>query len=305
MISIGCDIGKNDLVVFLDGKHYKFKNEKDGIEKFISQCRNREISRIVLEPTGGYERNLLKELHFHGFPVSLVNPRYVRRFAESDKDLAKTDKIDAKVLSEYGEVKKPKLYEPKEDYRFELEDLVSRRDNLVCMQKEEKQRLEKELSKLILESIKNHLKYLESEIKMMESEISKLVEENAKEIDKVLQSEKGIGPQTSSILMGLLPELGRIDNRQIAKLVGLAPMARDSGTISGKRSVRGGRFRVRMALYIASISAIKGNHKVKDFYNRLKKQGKSPRSAILAVARKLIVILNSKMRLFYEGKEYF
>jgi transposase len=305
MITVGCDVGKNDLVVFLDGKHYKFKNEKVGIEKFILQCKNREVSRIVLEPTGGYERKLLKELHSHGFPISLVNPRYVRRFAESDKDLAKTDRIDAKVLSEYGEVKKPKLYEPKDDYRFELEDFIARRDNLVCMRKEEKQRLEKESCSLISESIKNHMKYLGSEIESIESKISNLVEENAKEIDKVLQSEKGIGPQTSAILIGLLPELGRIDNRKIAKLVGAAPMARDSGAMSGKRSVRGGRSRVRMAIYIASVSAIKGNQKVKDFYDRLRKQGKPPKSAILAVARKLIVILNSKMRLFYEGKEYF
>jgi len=305
MISVGCDIGKSDLVVFLGGKHYKFKNEKEGIGKFIEECKKHEIFRIVLEPTGGYERKLLEELHFHGFPVSIVNPRYIRRFAESDKDLAKTDKIDAKVLSEYGEVKKPKLYEPKEAYRSALERLTNRRDNLVSMQKEEKQRLRKEPCKLILESIKNHLQYLETEIRVIESRMSRLIKENAKEINKILQSEKGIGFQTSSILIGSLAELGYIDNRQIAKLVGAAPMARDSGTRSGKRSVRGGRHRVRSALYMASVSAVRSNLKVKDFYNRLKKQGKPKKLALLAVARKLIVILNSKMRLFYEGKDYF
>jgi transposase len=270
MITVGCDIGKSDLVVFLKGKHSKFKNNSDGIEKFIFQCKQHEISRIILEPTGGYERNLLKELHFHGLPVSVVNPRYVRRFAESDKDLAKTDKIDAKVLSEYGEVRKLKLYEPKDAYRFDLEELTNRRDNLVCMQKEEKQRLEKESCNLISESINDHIKYLEEKKEVIESEIAKLIEENAKEIAAILQSEKGIGLQTAAIFIGLLPELGCIDNRQIAKLVGVAPMANDSGLKLGRRSVRGGRFRVRMALYMASISAIRSNPKNKGFLQTLK-----------------------------------
>jgi transposase len=302
MISVGCDIGKTDLVIFLEGKHYKFKNEKKDIRKFIKECKKHEISRIILEPTGGYERKLLEELHYCGLPVSVVNPRYVRRFAESGRDLAKTDKIDAMVLAEYGEVKKPRLYKPKEGYCFTLEEFITRRDNLVCMQKEEKQRLEKEPGKVISESIKKHLKYLETEIEVIESEISMLVEEKAKEMDKVLQSEKGIGSQTSAILISLLPELGRIDNRQIAKLVGMAPMAKDSGSILGKRSVRGGRSRVRSAIYMASISALKNNPKVKGFYERLKKKGNPSKVAILAVMRKLIVILNSKMRLFYEGR---
>jgi len=305
MITVGCDIGKKSFDVFLGGKHYKFENEKSGIEKFISECKSHEISRIVLEPTGGYERNLLKKLIFYKFPVSVVNPFYVRNFARSKQDLAKTDKIDAKILSEYGEKMDPKLYEQKESYRFDLEELTNRRDNLVCMQKEENQRLENEPSKIIARSIDQHLKYLQKSIEDIELKIEKLVKENAKDIDEVLQSEKGIGDQTSAILIGLLPELGRIDNRQIAKLVGLAPMANDSGSRFGSRSIRGGRERVRSALYMAAISAIRSNQKVKDFYKRLRAQGKLPKIAIVAVMRKLIVILNSKMRLFYDGKAYF
>jgi transposase len=199
------------------------------------RCKKREISRIVVEPTGGYERNLLKELIFHKLPASVVNPFYVRNFARSKQDLAKTDKIDARILSEYGEKIESKLYEQKESYRFDLEELTSRRDNLVCMQKEENQRLEKAPSKIIARSIDQHIKYLEKSIGCVERQIEKLIKESAKDIDEVLQSEKGIGAQTSAILIGSLPELGRIDNRQIAKLVGLAPMARDSGSKSGKR----------------------------------------------------------------------
>jgi len=149
------------------------------------------------------------------------------------------------------------------------------------------------------------LKYLEKSIKGIEVNIEKLVKENAKDIDEILQSEKGVGAQTSAILIGLLPELGRLDNRQIAKLVGLAPMAHDSGSKSGKRFIRGGRDRVRNALYMASISALRSNPKVKDFYKRLRADGKLKKVAITAVMRKLIVILNSKMRLFYEGASYF
>jgi transposase len=305
MITIGCDIGKRNFDVFLGGKHHRFENKKKGIERFIKECRKHEVSRIVLEPTGGYERNLLKELSFCKIPVSVVNPIYVRNFAKSKRDLAKTDKIDAKMLSEYGEKMDSKLYESKEAYRFDLGELTSRRDNLVCIQKEEKQRLEKEPSKIIAKSIEQHLKYLEKSIENIESEIKKMVEKNAKDIDEVLQSEKGIGVQTSSILIGSLPELGHLDNRQIAKLAGLAPMAHDSGSKSGKRSIRGGRERVRMALYMASISALRSNPKVKDFYKRLRAHGKLPKVAIVAVMRKLLVILNSKMRLFYEGKNYF
>jgi len=200
---------------------------------------------------------------------------------------------------------KAKLYDPKEAYRFDLEELMNRRDNLVCIQKEEKQRLEKDACNLISDSIRDHIKYLDEKIKAIESEISRLVEENGKDIDEVLQSEKGIGDLTSAILISLLPELGRIDNRKIAKLVGIAPMAKDSGSKFGERSIRGGRMRVRMALYIASINAIRSNTKVKDFYKRLRDQGKPPKVAIVAVMRKLIVILNSEMRLFYKEKDYF
>ena len=305
MVTVGCDIGKKSFDVFLGGKHFKFENEKNGIDKFILKCKSHEISRVVLEPTGGYERNLLKNLIFQGFPVSVVNPIYVRNFARSKKDLAKTDKIDAKILSEYGEKMDPKLYESKESYRFDLEELTNRRDNLVCIQKEENQRLEKEPSKIIVRSINDHLKYLEKSIKSIEVQIEALVKESAKDIDEVLQSEKGVGAQTSAILIGLLPELGRLDNRQIAKLAGLAPMANDSGSKFGNRSIRGGRERVRNAIYMASISALRSNLKVKDFYKRLRAQGKPTKVAIVAVMRKLIVILNSKMRLFYEGKQHF
>jgi transposase len=159
MINIGCDIGKSHFDVFWGGKFYKFKNEKDGIRAFIEKCRKAEISRIILESTGGYERNLLRELEAKKLPVSVVNPYYVRNFAKSKKDLAKTDKIDAQVLAEYGEKMEPRIHEPKEAYRLELEGLTEHRDCLVEMMREEKQRLEKNPDKIVERSLNQHLKY--------------------------------------------------------------------------------------------------------------------------------------------------
>ena len=149
------------------------------------------------------------------------------------------------------------------------------------------------------------LKYLEKTLENIETEIKNNVEKNVSKESEILRSEKGIGEKTVAILLSQLPELGKIDNRKIAKLVGVAPMAHDSGVKTGKRFIRGGRKRVRNALFMASLSAIKSNPKVKDFYQRLRSDGKPGKTAIVAVMRKLLIILNAKMRLFYEQKTTF
>lgn len=275
----------------------KFENNREDIGKFISLCSIKGEVRVVLEPTGGYERHLLRELFGSGISVSIVNPYYVRNFAKSKKDLAKTDKIDARVLADYGEKMNPKIHKRKDEYRFELEDLNGRRDNLIDAMKEEKLRLEKNPEHAICESISKHMDFLETEIKLMEGKISELIASNASKEAEVLMSEKGIDQQTAAILIGSLPELGVLDNRKITKLVGLAPMTRESGKMSSERHIRGGRSRVRRALFMASISAIRSNSKVKDFYKRLRNNGKNAFVALTAVAHKLLVILNSKMTL--------
>jgi transposase len=300
--NVGIDIGKEELDVFFNNKSYKFKNNKEGIEKIVKKCIG---NKVILESSGGYEKKLLKELVMNNIVVSVVNPMYVRNFAKSSKDLAKTDKIDAKMLSEYGEKMDPNPYNPKEIYRFEIEELTNRRYQIVNNIVAEKNRLDKDPGKFAAKSIKEHIEFLEKEQIRIEGAISESLKGEALEEDKILQSEKGIGDQTSALLIGSLPELGRVDNRQIAKLVGLAPMAHDSGKMKGKRKIRGGRDRVRSALYMAAISAIKSNLKVRDFYRRLKAKNKLFFVAITAVMRKLLVILNSKMRLYYEGKEVY
>jgi transposase len=190
----------------------------------------------------------------------------------------------------------PRIYEQKAAFRVDLEALVSHRDTLVEMRKEEGARLSKNPLQLVSDSIKANVEHFNKQIEVVEKAIEDLIAENAPE-----ELEKGIGPQTSAVLIGYLPELGRLDNRQIVKLAGLAPMACDSGKKSEKRSIRGGRQRIRNALFTAA----KGNKKVKDFYNRLIAKGKLAKVALTAAARKLLMILNSKMRLFREGKERF
>jgi transposase len=250
---------------------------------------------------------LVRELAQKSIPTSIVNPFYARSFAKSRQDLAKTDKIDCKVLAEYGEKMEPRISVPKTTAYLDLEELTHRRDNLVEMLKEEKQRFEKDPSDEIKTSISRVVSFLEGEKAEVEAKLRECIaaNEQVKEISDILQSEKGVGEQTAAILIGNLPELLRLDNRQIAKLCGLAPMTHDSGQMRGYRSIRGGRARVRQALYMASVSAIRSHPVLQEFYQRLRNEGKPGKVAMVAVARKLLIILNAKMRHFYNEEEIY
>ena len=199
----------------------------------------------------------------------------------------------------------PRIQERKEDYRFDLEELTERRDVLVETVKEEKTRLEKEPQELIVQSIETHLAFLKEEIKKIEAEIREILDKKAGKIKEVLISKKGIGEQTAAILVASLPELGKLENRQITKLVGLAPMAHDSGKMRSGRHIRGGRTRVKNALFMASISAVRSNTKVSEFYKNLRNKGKPAHLALVAVAHKLLIILNAKMRAFLNNTNFF
>ena len=305
MINIGCDIGKSNLDVYFKGKLKRYRNDKAGISEFLKDCLVNDESRVILEPSGGYEKDLLMKLHELKIAVSVVNPYYVRNFARSYRDLAKTDRIDAKMLSEYGEKMNPRNQERKAEYCFELEALTERRAILVETMKEEKSRLEKEPKELIVQSIETHLAFLKEETKKIEAKIREILDQKAGKMKEVLISEKGIGEQTAAILIASLPELGKLENRQITKLVGLAPMACESGKMRSVRHIRGGRMRVRNALFMASISAIRSNPKVSDFYKNLRANGKPALVALIAVAHKLLIILNAKMRAFLNNKNSF
>ena len=206
MINVGCDIGKSNLDVYFNGKLRRYPNNNKGIIEMVKNCLAAD-SRVILEPSGGYERALLARLHEQEIPVVVVNPYYVRNFARSYRDLAKTDRIDAKMLSEYGEKMNPRNQEKKAEYCFELESLTERRSVLVESVKEEKLRLEKNTDKRTVQSIESHIKFLQLE--KIESEIRKTMDGKANDIKEILQSEKGIGEQTAAILIASLPELGK------------------------------------------------------------------------------------------------
>ena len=197
MLNIGCDIGKHNLDVYIGGKHKKFSNTIEGIDNFVEICAQHTETRVILEPSGGYEKKLVNKLFENNIQVSVVNPYYVRNFAKSYRDLAKTDKIDAKMLSEYGEKMDPRIQERKEAYRIDLEELTERRNTLVEVVREEKQRLEKEPKKLIIQSIEAHVEFLKQEIRNSCNYKQKKINE----INKLLTSEKGIGEQTAAILI--------------------------------------------------------------------------------------------------------
>ena len=257
---------------------------------------------IVIEPTGGYEHTLQAMLLEQGLSLAKVNARQVREFARAKGRLAKTDTIDAAVLADYGQVMTPRtLVGPSPEQRA-LAQVVKRRRQVVELATIEKNRLEKATDDLAIESIQRLLRILKEEIQEMDARMAKLMKShrslsNAHDVVKPI---KGIGPLTLATLLAELPELGRIGNRQISSLVGVAPHNVDSGMRRGTRHIHGGRVRIRCALYMAVLSAIQHDPGMKRFYQHLVDHGKKPKKvALVAVMRKILVRLNAKMREYY------
>jgi transposase len=236
-----------------------------------------------------------------GLPVVVVNPRQVRDFAKSTGQLAKTDRIDAAILALFGERVQPPLRELPDEATRDLEEVVTRRRQLLEMLGAERNRLAQALgrgSRPVKKSLKNHIKYLERELAITDTELSDLVRRSPlwRERDDVLQSVPGIGPVVSRTLIAELPELGRLPRRAMAKLVGIAPLNRDSGTWRGRRTVHGGRSSVRAVLYMAALVATRRNTVIRAFYQRLVSAGKPKKLALVACMRKLLTILNHMVR---------
>ena len=237
----------------------------------------------------------------NGISLAKVNARQVREFARAKGQLAKTDAIDASVLAEYGQVMNPRTMVITSREQQELAELVKRRRQLVEITIIEKTRLEKTTHDLAKQSIQRMLLVLKEEILEMDTRIAKLIEahDSLSDSQDVVREVKGIGPLTFAILLAELPELGRIGNKQISSLIGVAPHNVDSGTMRGRRRIRGGRIRVRCVLYMAVLSAIQHDPDMKSFYQHLVQKGKKPKVAIVAVMRKMIVKINAKMREHY------
>jgi transposase len=254
--------------------------------------------RVVLESTGGLEIPVAVCLETAGFEVAIIKPERARYFAKASGQLAKTDAIDARVLAEFAQAVKLTIRPlPPEELRH-FRDLLDRRGQLVEMRTMETNRLGTTTLDHARRSIDKHIRWIDREIHTLEDELDRRVAQNPKwkEIDEILQSIPGIGPQTARTLIGQLPELGQVDRKVIGHLVGLAPLADDSGVTDGPRHIVGGRKQVRNALYMAAIAAIRWNPLCKALYTRLRQHGKKAKVALIAVAHKLLTIANAMIR---------
>ena len=302
-INIGIDVSKETLEVAVheSNTHWTTKHEFSEFPKLIKSLRSLIPTRIIVEASGGLEHLLVSYLATAGLPVIVINPRQVRDFARATGQLAKTDRLDAFVLARLGAALQPAVRQLKSAETQELEALVTRRAQLVEMLTAERLRLQQaqqQRRQSIIADVKAHISWLKKRLNQCEHDLSQLLRSSPiwRETDERLQSMPGIGPITSLVLIAELPELGHLPDKQIVALCGLAPHARDSGKWHGKRTTRGGRARVRTALYMAALVAVKHNLVIKTFYRRLLCAGKEKKVALIACMRKLLVILNAMFR---------
>jgi transposase len=298
-VFIGIDVSKThlDIAAQEEGDFWSVTNDSEGIRKLIQQLEQFKPQLIVLESTGGLERPALFALDRAGFPVALVNPRRVREFAKAIGLLAKTDKLDARLLARFArDVKPARTILPNADEQ-NLSALMARRKQLLDMLTAENNR-SRTAPPVIKQHISTHISWLERELHQLDQYIYDFnksdPDRQAKQ--KLLRSVKGVGPVTAAILASDLPELGHLDKKKIAALVGVAPFNNDSGRSRGKRHIKGGRPAVRQVLYMASLSASRFNPRIRPFYLSLIRRGKLKKVALVACMRKLLVILNAMVR---------
>lgn len=297
---IGIDVAEKHLDVHIlpENNQFRVDNNDTGFKEIIKQLYPLKISIIVLEGTGGLEKMVAVALSQAKLPVAIVNPRQVRDFAKALGILAKTDRLDAKVIAEFGQAVKVEPRFVPDKLQLELDELVTRRRQLIKMRKAENCRLTRAHSINVRISLKSLVDAINVQLKDIDIQIEQIVKScpiyRAK--DDLLQSFKGIGPVASRTLISGLPELGYLNRREIASLVGVAPFNDDSGKHSGKRYIRGGRAHVRKSLYMATISAIRYNPKIKAFYQKLLGKGKQKKVAITACMRKILITLNVMMK---------
>lgn len=296
---VGIDVSKRTLEVAVRPAaiRWEAENEEKGIEGLVVRLQKLKPDLVVLEATGGLQMPMVAACAAAGLPVVVVNPRQVRDFAKATGRLAKTDGIDAEVLAHFGEAVKPPIRPLPDSETQELGDLLTRRRQLVEMLTAEKNRVHTARKK-VRKDIQAHITWLEKRIKEVDTDLSKRVKQSPvwRQKDKILQSVPGVGPVLSLTLLAGLPELGTLNRREVAALVGVAPLNRDSGQHQGARSVWGGRGNVRRVLYMSTMAAIRWNPIIRAFYERLMQAGKKHKVAATACARKLLTILNAMIK---------
>jgi transposase len=304
---VGIDVSKDRLDVAVHGgkERWQFARDEKGISQLIEQLRSLPgpIELVVLEATGGLERDVAAALAVAKLPAAVVNPKQVRDFGKATGKLAKTDGIDAAILAHFGEAIRPVVQVIGDELSQALEARITRRNQLIQMFVAEKNRramlvVQRTGSTAMAKSIEVHILWLEKQIAELDQDIDKLIRNSPvwREKDDLLQSVPGVGPITSRTLLSFVPELGTLGNKQIAALIGLAPFNHDSGRMAGRRAIWGGRAKVRSALYMAVVAAIRCNPILRSFYARLKAAGKPPMVAITATMHKLLITLNAMLR---------
>jgi len=295
-VYVGIDVAKDsfEMAVHSSSERWHFSNDERGVGKAVTCLRDMAPKLVVLEATGGYEFPLVTALAAAKLPVAVVNPRQVRDFAKSTGKLAKTDILDAQVLAHFGQGVNPEPRPIPDDKAKELNDILARRRQLVEMVAAEKNRLHT-ASEVVKGDVREHIAWLKQRLADLDKDLRCRIKESPiwREKDNLLRSVPGVGPVTSATILAELPELGTLNRRQIATLVGVAPLNRDSGTLRGKRTIWGGRAAVRAALYMATLAATRRNPVIRNFYNRLLAAGKLKKVALTACMRKLLTILSA------------
>lgn len=297
---VGIDISKQSLAISAFGLEEDLCVDYDatGRHTLLAQLQQWSPKLIVFEATGGFEVELACWLHQAGFEFALVNPRQVRDFAKATGRLAKTDPIDARVLAHYGHALQPEPRPPVDASTRLLDELVGRRRQLSDMIVAESNRLQQARAKGVIVSIEASLEHLRAQKDALEADIQRHILDNELMChrNKLLRSAPGVGPTLAVTLLAELPELGQLNRKEIAKLVGVAPLNRDSGKFRGIRSTWGGRSSVRNVLFMGALAAVRFSPALRTFYDRLLERGKPKKVALVAVMRKLLIALNSMIR---------
>jgi transposase len=298
-IFVGIDVAKAhlDIATFPTTEPWQVPQTISGIDQLVQRLRAMHPTLVVLEATGGLEVAVTAAMALAEIPVAVVNPRHARSFAHATGRLAKTDRLDAQLLAQYAQALRPPVRPLPDATTRELEALMARRRQLLDMLVAERLR-RYQAPRLLHRELDEHIAWLQQRLGLLDEELAKAIQASPlwRERDELLRSVKGVGPVLSTTLLAQLPELGQLNRKQIAALVGVAPLNRDSGTFRGKRTISGGRGAVRAVLYMATLSATRSNPVLKAFYKRLVQAGKAKKLALVAAMHKLLVILNALVR---------
>ena len=294
---MGIDVSKDYLEIYIhpNSKSFKVENSKKGVQALLGKLTNYVIERIVCESSGGYENLMLKMLKLADYNVWHVDPKQIKAFIISQGIRAKNDRIDAKMMALFASQNQPKYLKKDISQNAEkLRALVRRKSDLTELISIEKKRFNHPKQQYCGDVIRSHIEFMEKQIEILETEIEQLIDDDPdwSNNTKLMKSMPGIGDATSALLIAEMPELGKVTDKQIAALLGVAPYTKESGTMRGKAYIGGGRIIVRNILYMASLSAVRYNPALKKFYTRLKEAGKCSKIALVAVMRKMIIILN-------------